>query len=233
MPGLVEQWLQRTNSAHLRSCLNALPEGSGLVRCAFVPSPPIEEQWARSVWTRPHYLRGRNAISGFLILLGSQVRRKLSQHAKVKFRPHSSSELILPSLVCLDRLDLWEWENTGKVICLKVQFVSHEMNPLYGMYFSENPLGGEGGWLTICQAIKQENVKVPRSNFGEHVLQRETDTNNGPKKHTEIQIFMSRHSDLNTWKGGSRSTLLSVQRIWGKPGSTPLSSDSSRGKPWG
>lgn len=141
MPGLVEQWLQRTNSAHLRSCVNALPEGSGLVRCAFVPSPPIEEQWARSVWTRPHYLRGRNAISGFLILLGSQVRRKLSQHAKVKFRPHSSSELILPSLVCLDRLDLWEWENTGKVICLKVQFVSHEMNPLYGVYFSENPLG--------------------------------------------------------------------------------------------
>lgn len=90
-----------------------------------------------------------------------------------------------------------------------------------------------GGWLTICQAIKQENVKVPRSNFGEHVLQRKTDTNNGPKKHAEIQIFMSRHSNLNTWKGGSRSTLLSVQRIWGKPGSTPLFSDSSRGRPWG
>lgn len=127
MPDLFEQCLQWADSAHLRSCVNTLPEGSGLVRCAFVPSPPIEEQWARSVWTRPHYLWGRNAISGFLILLGSQVRRKLSQHAKVKFRPHSSSELILPSLVCLDRLDIWEWENTEKVICLKIQLVSHEM----------------------------------------------------------------------------------------------------------
>lgn len=54
------------------------------------------------------------------------------------------------------------------------------------------------GILTICQAIKQENVKVPRSNFGEHVLKRQTDTNKAQKKHIEIQIFMSRHSNLNT-----------------------------------
>lgn len=136
----------------LKKLREHLAEGSGLVRCAFVPSLSLEEQWARSVWTRPHYLQGRNAISGFLILLRSQVRRKLSQHAKVKFRPHSSSELILPSLVCLDRLDLWEWENMEKVICLKIQVVSHEMNPLYGVYLSENPYHLSSDQTGKCQS---------------------------------------------------------------------------------
>lgn len=57
--------------------------------------------------------------------------------------------------------------------------------PLRGVYFSENSFG----WLTVCQAIKQENVKIPHSHFGEHVLKQQ-------KKHS---AWLSHVRDANVY----------------------------------
>lgn len=111
------------------------------------------------------FCKDRNLICGFLIPLESSKPETKIQRLNL-FLFFSGSNFSCPGPPWVAG-DLWKWGKREKgLLMFKNKYCFHEINPIYGIYFSVNSFG----WLTICQAIKQENVKIPHSHFGEHML---------------------------------------------------------------
>lgn len=137
---------------------------------------------------------------------------------------------ITSSLPGLSRLaiDLWEWERKEeKAICLKIRIVYYEMNPHYGVHFSENSLG-------VTYHLSSDQTRKCQSPTFQlwRAYAEKANKNNAQEKLTETQTLTSRHGDLNSQKLGNCSILPYAQWSWGEPASTPLTNVSSRGRLW-